>query len=423
MAVFNKLNAAKVMFLATLTTWAVTEMPLEECREKAAAGDAEAQYQLGQRYEEGRGLSRNGIRAVIQYKKAAEQKHRKACKRLSELHSRGEFVKKDSAIAAKYRALASGDNAEIAIAKASEEESKSTDTVDDIEVALDWILGRNGKRKDPKIGIRMLCDAAKDRPIAKGVFIKRWMKGDLDDALEVLTDEEWTLIESWFEEAFRLGGSWKKCGLILGNKAFRNKHYTAAISFYQAAGRVGVPKAWYFLGCLYWTGSNKEKWGTPDHVKSDRNAMDAFIQTLKINPRHVDAKWNLGLIYLFSDDKQCRNYKKAHDIFSELYRNGGANNKWILYDYGLSGLLITEEMISNVLKEYGRIKDPHYYARGRIDYDVVVRRTQRTKSELEAKHKSLLKEEKRYLQYIKQAADMGCEPAQKLVEKIQSSYD
>ena len=423
MAVFNKLNVAKFMFLATLTTWAVTEMPLEECREKAAAGDAEAQYQLGQRYEEGRGISKNGIRAVIQYKKAAEQKHPKACARLSALYARGEFVKRDAVLAEKYRAWANGDDVAIVVEKASTGGRKKSGTSDEIEESLDWILGRNGKRKDPKIGIRMLCDAAKERPIAKEVFIRRWMKGDLDDALEVLTDDEWTLIESWFEEAFSLGDSWKKCGLILGNKACRNKQYTTAISYYQAAGRAGVSKAWYYLGCLYWTDSDKEKWGTPNYVKSDRKAIDAFVQALKIAPRYVDAKWKLGLIYLFSDDKQCRNYKKAHDIFGELYRNGGTNNKWILYDYGLSGLLITEEMISNVLKEYGRIKDPHYYARGRIDYDVVVKRTQRTKSELEAKHKSLRKEEKRYLQYIKQAADMGCEAAQKFVEKIQSSYD
>lgn len=423
MAVFNKLNVAKFMFLATLTTWAVTEMPLEECREKAAAGDAEAQYQLGQRYEEGRGISKNGIRAVIQYKKAAEQKHPKACARLSALYARGEFVKRDAVLAEKYRAWANGDDVAIVVEKASTGGRKKSGTSDEIEESLDWILGRNGKRKDPKIGVRMLCDAAKERPIAKEVFIRRWMKGDLDDALEVLTDEEWTLIESWFEEAFRLGGSWKKCGLIAGNKAYRNKQYAAAISYYQAAGRAGVPKAWYFLGCLYWSGSNKEKWGTPDHVKSDRNAMDAFIQTLKINPHHVDAKWKLGLIYLFSDDKQCRNYKKAHDIFGELYRNGGTNNKWILYDYGLSGMLVTDEALSNVRKEYELVKDPHSYARGRIDYGVIVKRTQRTKSELEAKYKSLLKEEKRYLQYIKQAADMGCESAQKFVEKFQSSYD
>ena len=110
MVAFNKLKVATAVILATLATWAVTEMPLEECREKAAAGDAEAQYQLGQRYEEGHDVSKNGVRAIVQYKKAAEQKHRKACARLAELYSCGEYVRKDAALAAKYRVMA-GDEA------------------------------------------------------------------------------------------------------------------------------------------------------------------------------------------------------------------------------------------------------------------------------------------------------------------------
>ena len=111
MGVFNRLMVACAL-TCTACTMMAADMSLEECREKAAAGDAEAQWQLGQRYEEGRGVGKSALRAVIQYKKAAEQNHQEACARLSELYSRGEFVKKDLVLAAKYLAIASGESAE-----------------------------------------------------------------------------------------------------------------------------------------------------------------------------------------------------------------------------------------------------------------------------------------------------------------------
>ena len=99
---FNNFRAAVlVVVLITPIALFASELGLEECQSKAAEGNAEAQWQLGLRYENGDGIKKNPMRALAQYKKAAEQKHRKACAKLADLYENGKFVKKDPVLAAK----------------------------------------------------------------------------------------------------------------------------------------------------------------------------------------------------------------------------------------------------------------------------------------------------------------------------------
>ena len=400
MAGFNERKVLGIFLLAACAACASEKMPLAECREKAAAGDAEAQYQLGRRYEEGDGVGKNGIRAVIQYKKAGEQKHRKACAKLSELYSRGEFVKKDAVLAAKYGAMAGGDDE--AIAAANAEEKRKAEKTDEIEDALDWVLGRNGKNKDPKIGVRMLYEAAKKQPIAKRVFVKRWQQGDLDDALSVLTEEEWELVVPWFREAFSDGE--KKAGLIVGNSERYRKNYLAAADYYTAAGKAGLPKAWYFCGMIYWKGSDEKEWGAPKYMKSDCKARAAFEHALKLNPDYDDARWKLGLLYLCSNDKTCVNSKKAFDIFSRFYAKD-KTDKYNVWLYGFSGYAVAYDQIEINLELYKRALNTRP---GAIDY------THRRKRMRE--YDELVRQMRHYVQFIRQAAQMGCEPAQKFMD-------
>ena len=399
MAGFNRLMFLVLAAFTTLPSWAA-EMPLAECREKADAGDAEAQYQLGKRYEEGAGVGKNGIRAVIQYKKAAEQKHRKACARLSELYSRGEFVKKDAVLAAKYGAMAGGENEAIAVARAKEK--GNAEKMDEIEDALDWILGRNGKSKDPKIGIRMLYEAAKKKPAAKMVFVKRWQQGDLDAALSVLTEDEWELVVPWFREAF--GAGLKTAGLVIGNNERYRKNYLGAADYYMAAGKAGISKAWYFYGLLYWTESDEKEWGMPKYMKSDRKARTAFEHALKQNPSCDDVRWKLGLLCLYSKDETCADSKKAFDIFSRFYAKDKAD-KYNVWLYGFSGYAVAYDQIERNLELYKRAFNTRP---GAIDY------AHQTKQMRE--YEELVKQKAHYVQYIRQAAQMGCEPAQKFME-------
>ncbi len=410
MAVFNKVRFVCAIVCAVCSLMA-GEMSLDECREKAAAGDAEAQWQLGQRYEEGRGVGKSVIRAVIQYKKAAEQKNRKACARLSELYSRGEYVKKDAMLAAKYRALASGENAESATAKSETVTSTAEERIDEIEVALDWILGRNGKRKDSKIGIRILYDAAKEKPMAKKVFVKRWQQGDLDNALSVLTDQEWGLIVPWFKEAFVSGQ--KKAGLIVGNDERHRKNYLAAADYYFAAGKAGLPKAWYFYGLLYWTGSDKDEWGMSEYIKSDSKARAAFEQALKLDTNFDVVRWDLGLLHLYSQDKTCANPQKAFDIFS-YFHDKDKTDKLTLWLYGFSGWLTAVYALDKDKDLYGKILSNPRKRNYRGLYDHVYEKHK-------ARFEQLMQQKNGCLKCIKQAADMGCGPARNFMEQFEKS--
>ncbi len=79
-----------------------------------------------------------------------------------------------------------------------------------------------------------------------------------------------------------------------GLAAYRLGHYDeAAASFRTATGATGSlgQRAWYNLGttCL------QAAPGSADRIGTLRQAVTALIQALALNPRDIDAKWNLEL--------------------------------------------------------------------------------------------------------------------------------
>lgn len=371
MGMLNKAILAAAAAFAAL--WAAAEvLPLAECKRLAADGDAEALWQLGCRYEKGDGVAANPVKALSQFRKAADKRHKKACARLAEMYENGEIVGKNPVKAAEYRAMATGENPESAVAEAKKLASRSEKKIDEIEIALDYILGRNGKKKDAKTGIRMLYAKAKDNPTAQRVFVDRWSSGDLDDALSALDNEEWSLIIPWFRDAWNRGK--KDVGLVLGNESFRQKNYNAAISYWKGSGH---PKSWYFVGKLYDPSVEEEDGGGPKHMRNETLARRAYEQCLHIDSKYDDAKFRLGLIYLFSEKKENGDAKKAFKIFSYFIKQS-PDNKWINYDYGVAGLLS-------------------------MDY----------------KSRDAKRKENEYLSYIRKAARLGCEPAKKLLDDLE----
>lgn len=372
MGVSNKtFLAAAVAFAAALDVFAQT-LPAEECKRLAAAGDAEALWQLGCRYEKGDGVAGNPAKALSQYRKAADKGHKEACARLAEMYEKGEIVGKDPVKAAEYRAMAAGEDPKSAVAEAEKNAVRNKNKIDEIEIALDYIFGRNGKPKDAKTGIRMLYAKAKDDPTAQRVFVDRWSAGDLDGALSALDNEEWSLIIPWFRDAWNRGK--KDVGLVLGYESFRQKNYNAAISYWKGSGH---PKSWYFVGKLYDPSVEEEDGGGPKHMRNETLARRAYEQCLHIDSKYDDAKFSLGLIYLFPEKKENGDAKKAFNIFSYFIKQS-PDNKWINYDYGVAGLLSMD-----------------YKAR-------------------DAKRK-----EDEYLSYIRKAARLGCEPAKKLLDDFE----
>ena len=417
---FNKSKVAMTFaFLMIPAMIFAAEYTLDECQQKAAEGVAEAQWQLGLRYENGDGVKKNNMKAVSQYKKAAEQKHRKACGRLADLYEKGSFVKKDPVLAAKYRAWSQGDNGELAAAQARTSVEKSKE--DEIETALDYILGRNGKAKDPKTGIRVLYQSAKDKPIAQRVFVDRWSKGDLDGALEVLSDDEWEKILPWYQNAWNSGN--KRAGLVLGNDAYLRKQYSSALGYWQGSG---LAKCWYFVGRFYATWSEEGKGGGPSSMKDETKARKAYEKCLRIDSSWDDAKFDLGCLYLFAKNKENKNLSEAKKIFAYFLKKA-PNDKWYNYDYGLAGywhqrsqfdkkwpkrrvdtLLAWAKQYEQYQSSYSRV--PEYERRNIADYNRMIE-----------DWKSFERSREEYVSYIQKAANLGCEPAQKFMSDYNSN--
>ena len=417
---FNKIRIAVIVafFLVPIMLLA-TEYSLEDCQAKAAEGNAEAQWQLGLRYENGDGVKKNNMKAVSQYKKAAEQKHRKACGRLADLYEKGSFVKKDTVLAAKYRAWSQGDNGELAAVQARTTVEKSKE--DEIETALDYILGRNWKPKDPKTGIRILYQSAKDKPIAQRVFVDRWSKGDLDGALEVLSDDEWEKILPWYKNAWNSGN--KRAGLVLGNDAYSRKQYSSALNYWEGSG---LAKCWYFIGRFYATWSEEGKGGGPPSMRNETKARKAYEKCLRIDDSWDDAKFDLGCLYLFAKNKENENLSDAKRIFSYFLKKS-PNDKWYNYDYGLAGYCLQRSQfdrkwpkrkVDSLLswaKQYeqwssSNSRIPEYERRNMSDYNRMIEDWKLCERSCEE-----------YVSYIRKAANLGCEPAQKFMNEYNSN--
>ena len=407
MVVFNRLFAAFCMSLAIVTAEA-SQMSLSECKERAAKGDAEAMWQLGQRYENGDGIRKDNLKALSQYRKAAEKGHAEACGRLAELYETGKIVGKDLVNAARYRAMAKGESVELAAEKAELKRQESK--VDEIEVALDYILGRNGKAKDPRSGIRILYAQAKDNPTAQKVFVDRWSKGDLDDALGVLSPDEWNLLLPWFRDAWNRGK--KDAGLILGNDAYRRKQYDLALKYWQGCN---LPKGWYFVGRFYDSWAKEGDGGGPASMRNDTLARRAYERCLKIDNTWDNAKFYLGLIHLFAKRDEDLNYRKALEIFSYFLKKA-PDDKWYNYDYGLAGYWLQRsqfdrkwpkrrvETLLSWAKLYESSQVPEYDRRTMLDYNRML-----------DDWKSMEQSQEKFVSYIRKASSLGCESAQKFM--------
>ena len=75
---------------------------LAEIRCLAEQGNAEAQFSLGFRYDEGEGVPRDSQEAVKWWRKAAEQGHDQAQFNLGDMYARGDGVSEDKTEAMKW---------------------------------------------------------------------------------------------------------------------------------------------------------------------------------------------------------------------------------------------------------------------------------------------------------------------------------
>ena len=84
----------------------IPELHIVALRELAEAGDAEAQTELGERYEHGRGVGQDYAVAVSWFRRAAEQGHARARAALGFMYGTGRGVEQDDAEAVRWDRLA-----------------------------------------------------------------------------------------------------------------------------------------------------------------------------------------------------------------------------------------------------------------------------------------------------------------------------
>lgn len=322
-------------------------------------------------------------------------------------------------------------------AGADRSEAGAGSAADDVKIAVDYLLGRNGRQKDVKTGIRLLVAAAEQKPIAKRVFVRQWLSGNLDGAMDAMTVEEWAAVLDWFKEAYDDGE--KRAGLLLGriefskaedtNRTDRAGCYVNAAKYWRGAGRAGCAESWYRLGNFVFIGIPKppfekpktsaqkrqnqvwkaEFWTLLNLKLTDKDAQYAYLQALKLRPDYAAAKFELAMLRLFSSDKKVADAKASHEAFAEFY-DKDRSDKWNVYYYGLSGYwMIQDKMNSAVYQKAISVQ----LTQQSIEYDIWRKRI--------AEYNSLVKKQQSYVAVIERAAKMGCRPAQNFMASMQPS--
>jgi len=89
--------------------------PLADVQQAAERGDADAQFSLGFRYDNGLGVPQDAAQAVVWYRKAAEQGHAMAQYCLGVVYTKGEGVVQDYKLAYVWNSVAAANGIAVAV--------------------------------------------------------------------------------------------------------------------------------------------------------------------------------------------------------------------------------------------------------------------------------------------------------------------
>ena len=324
-------------------SYASVQYSLAECQQKAQTGDAEALWQLTCRYRDGNGVVKNVRKAVSYCRMAAEKGHKQACLYLSELYSKGKFVKKDLEQAASWRekaeAIQDGDSGENPSSPQTVSDevdidnntasTSSRDVEDVVEVALDYLYGRQLHEKNVPLGTALLYNEAKGgNKSAQRVFVQALARGSLN-----LDDEsiEFEFVEAWVENAAREGLA--VAFFLKGNLARSNARYADAIKFWKTAWQKGEMRASRSLALIY------DRFDVKDEQKealapfhSDKDAIFYYEKALEYYKNEVFLMYRLAILKILAKDeknqdregaerllKQCHEQEPKDEIIADIY--------------------------------------------------------------------------------------------------------
>ncbi len=369
-----------------------------ECQKKAREGDAIALYELGARYEAGDGVQRSILKALSNYKKAAEKGNEAACKRLAVLYAEGKVVGKNPQLAAKYRSMAGDEMSGLG----RDEDDSSEDVDAQLKEARDVLMGRNGKRKDVNQGVLMLFELAKKSERAQRKFMDAIEEGLLD--LSLFSSDEIMQMEKFFLALYDKGN--KFFGGVLGIYAYNRKDYEAAIKYWDAGSSAGNRYSSSVLGSFY---SGHGDFKAPKEMQSNKNAIKYFERYISQGGDKNGVIELLGCLYLIEGM-----HKKAYGIFSDLYENDKGNVEK-MYFCGLAGYWLTHSKQRDVIDASCKMLFP---AKAESHYGPQMRRKKiEAVKQWEKAMKSFLRDVKPHCELIDAAARNGFETAKEFKGK------
>lgn len=196
--------------------------PVEQLRQAATSGDAEAQVELGNRYAEGNGLAKDPAQALDWYRKAADAGLGKAKVLVGEAYllGRGTSV--------------------------------------DIPQAMRWLEPAAKDKVPGAAGLLGQCyDKQEKYAEALQWFLKSQEQGDAKAPLRIgfayVEMEDYSKAIPWLQQAADAGEGQAKfsLGMIYFNGYSVEKDFKKAVRYFEAAANQNLPEAEFMLGVMY----------------------------------------------------------------------------------------------------------------------------------------------------------------------------
>ena len=285
----------------------VNNPPVAALRELAEAGDAQAQTELGERYEDGRnGVPRDYEAAVALYRRAAEQGDARGQANLGAMFANGTGVPRDDEAAVMWWRLAA--------TQGSARAQNGLGTM--------YANGRGGVRYDDREAVRWFRLSA-EQGYFRGQSSLGWM---YDNGRGVLRDDEEAV--RWYRRAADQGDavSQNNLGVMYRDGRGVSQDHGEALRWFRRAAERGNASGQNNLGAMYGTGRGVERSDT-EAIRWYRRAAeqgDALAQS------------NLGVMY--RDGRGvAQDYTKAGRWFRRSAEQGnvvGESNLGWMYENG-----------------------------------------------------------------------------------------
>ena len=260
-------------------------------RQAAEQGYAPAQRYLGWMYEEGHGVQKDYQQAFNWYLKAAEQGNALAQNSLGNLYRRGLGVQKDSQEALKWYQKAG---------------------VQGIDNAQSYVFNILFESKDYQQAFNWFHEMAE-----KGYATSQYCLGSLYH-LGYGTKQDFKEAVKWYQKAANQGhaGGQYSLGSMYEKGNGVQQDYKQAFNWYLKAAEQGNDFAQYNLAKLYQSGKGTKR--------DSQEAMNWYQKAANSEgPMRTEAQYSLGKIY-----DQRRDYKQASEWYRKAAENGhmGARN-------------------------------------------------------------------------------------------------